>query len=91
MHLDVMLHIVVDEPTPARAFDARGFLVEYLDHHFYGAILMDNGIVERARAGQLAVSLWAHRIPEDFVVEVTTSVEADVGGDLIQCSDILPL
>ena len=79
MNLDIILLIVVDEPAPARALDSHGLLVECFNHGFDGAVLMNNGIVERARAGHLAVSLRAHRIPEDFVVKMTTSVEANEG------------
>ena len=78
MNLEFMLRTIVDKPSPTRAFDSDSFAVEYVQHGFDVPVLSNNGIEEWARCGSLAVSLRAHGIPEDFVVQMTTTIEADL-------------
>ena len=73
-----MLRTIVDEPSPTRAFDSDSFIVEYFQHAVDVAVLSLDSIEEWARGGSLAVRCRAHGFPEDFVVQMTTSVEADL-------------
>ena len=77
MNLEFMLRTIVDKPAPSGTFDSSSFAVEYAEHVIDVAVLSNNGIVEWARCGSAAISLRAHGIPEDFVVQVTTTIEAD--------------
>ena len=78
MNLEFMLRAIVDEPAPAGAFDSHSFAVEYVQHVVDVAVLSDDGIEEWARRRSTAVSLRAHGIPEDFVVQMSTTIEADL-------------
>ena len=91
MNLEFMLRTIVDEPAPTRAFDSDSFSVEYLQHVVDVTVLSLDSIEEWAWGGPLAVRWWAHGFPEDFVVQMTTSVKADLTWDLIQSFEILPL
>lgn len=75
-----VLALVVDEPAPARALDGSGALVELLDELIEATPRLHETVVEWAFARQLAVGRRAERVPEELVVKMTATIEADLLG-----------
>lgn len=73
-----LLSLVVDEPAPAGALNGGGACVEDADELLHATPALDDSVVKGARLGESAVGLWAERVPEELVVQVTTTVEADL-------------
>lgn len=74
-----ILLFVIDEPSPSRALDGCGSSIEHSHEVLKGAPSFDDVFVQlRTFLWKRAVSLWAERVPEELVVEMTTSVEFDL-------------
>lgn len=68
---------VKGEPSPATSLNASSAHVEDLDELVLGAPSLHDSVEERSTLGEVAVSDWAKRLPEELVVEVTTTIEFD--------------
>lgn len=72
-----VLALVVDEPAPAGTLDGGSALVEHADEFVVGTPALNDGVVKRATVGEGAVGLGAQRVPEELVVKMSATVEAD--------------
>ena len=61
--------------------DGGRALVEDAKELVNAAPAINDGVEERAGVGHVAVSLGAHTVPEEGVVQVTTSIEADLSSE----------
>ena len=75
------LSLVEAEPAPAGSLDRCRARVEHLNEVVKGAPALNDRVVEGARRGDCRLRLRAERFPEEFVVEMTTSVELDSVGE----------
>lgn len=77
--------LVLDEPSPATALDASKSSVHLVLEFAEAAVGRVNGLGERARRGLTTAGvLWGQVLPEEGVVQVSTTVKVDSGleGDL---------
>ena len=73
----LVLTLVVNKPAPSGTLDGGSALVELTNELVERAPAINDAIVKRAAARQLAISRSTERVPEELMVEVTTTVEAD--------------
>lgn len=80
---------ILDEPGPAASLDTSQGAVELLDERVQAAVGLVDGLGQLARWGLTTASaLGGQVLPEEGVVQVTTTVEVDGGLQSDLSSDI---
>lgn len=82
------LSLVEAEPAPARSLDGSRACVEHLNELVKGTPAFHDQVVKVSRRRDSRLRLRAQRVPEEFVVEMTASVELDGVGESDGCFDI---
>ena len=73
--------LVEAEPAPARSLDRGCTRVEHLNELFKGAPALNDHVMKGASRGDSRLRHRAQRFPEEFVVEMTASVELNCVGE----------